>query len=198
MKGASPHGAHLWLHAKPLDAAIGQVTTPHCPGGRHGRRFRMKHKNTNKTKLLSSFLTVDRRKKAKWFRDLKQTLYSCHQCNKLRTNVKCHHSNWRAQLHFELSNVVNGQKFKKILTLNKALNKMWAKYGPRAVKPLMEASNNICARPPSTWVAWIHRIHAARGASFSITMVVVFVVCLCRCGLTCDVTSSSYVKMVQK
>ncbi len=30
---------HLWLHAKPLDGAIGQVPTPYCPVGRHGRRF---------------------------------------------------------------------------------------------------------------------------------------------------------------
>jgi hypothetical protein len=25
MRGALPNGVHLWLHAKPLDAAIGQV-----------------------------------------------------------------------------------------------------------------------------------------------------------------------------
>jgi hypothetical protein len=42
--------------------------------------------------------------------------------------------------------------------------------------------------------AWIHQIHAAGGASSSITMVVVFVGCLCCCGLTCGVTRSSYVK----
>ena len=30
------NGAHLWLHAKPLDTAIGRVFTPHCPGGCHG------------------------------------------------------------------------------------------------------------------------------------------------------------------
>jgi hypothetical protein len=36
---ASPDGVHLWLHAKPLDAAIGQVPTLYCPGGRHGQRF---------------------------------------------------------------------------------------------------------------------------------------------------------------
>ncbi len=43
-------------------------------------------------------------------------------------------------------------------------------------------------------MAWIHRIHTAGGASSSITMVVVFVGCLCSCGWTRDVTSSSYVK----
>jgi hypothetical protein len=42
------------------------------------------------------------------------------------------------------------------------------------------------------------RIHAAGEASSSITMVVVFVGCLCWCGLTRDVTSSLYVKMVRK
>ena len=31
------------LHSKPLDAAIGRVPAPYCPGGRHGRRFRIKH-----------------------------------------------------------------------------------------------------------------------------------------------------------
>jgi hypothetical protein len=28
MRGALPNGAHPWLHAKPLDAAIGQVPVP--------------------------------------------------------------------------------------------------------------------------------------------------------------------------
>jgi hypothetical protein len=63
---------------------------------------------------------VDQLKKAQQFQDPKQTLYSRHQCNKLRTNVKPHYSSWRAQLHFELSNVVNKQKFEKLLTLNEA------------------------------------------------------------------------------
>ncbi len=35
----SPDGAHPWLHAKPLDATIGQVPAPYLPGGCHGRRF---------------------------------------------------------------------------------------------------------------------------------------------------------------
>jgi hypothetical protein len=34
---ASPNGAHPWLHAKPLDDAIGQVPMPYCPGSRHGQ-----------------------------------------------------------------------------------------------------------------------------------------------------------------
>jgi hypothetical protein len=73
-----PDGAHLWLHAKPLDAAMGRVPVPYCPGSRHGRHFRMKQKNTNKTQLLPSFHTVDQRKKAKQFRDPKRTLSSRH------------------------------------------------------------------------------------------------------------------------
>ncbi len=97
-------------------------------------------KNTNKTQLLPSFLMVDRRKIAKQFWDPKWTLYSHHQCNKLHTNVKHHYSRWRAQLHFELSNVVNGQKFEKLLTLNEAPKNLWAKYGPIAVK-LLNNSN---------------------------------------------------------
>ncbi len=136
MRWALSSGAHPWLHAKPLDATIGQVPTPYCPGGRHGRQFWMKHKNTNKTQLLPSFLTVDPHVKAKPFRDPKHTLYSRQQCNKLRTNVKHHFSSWRMQLHFELSNVVNRQKFKKLLTLNKAQENLWAKYGPISAKLL--------------------------------------------------------------
>ncbi len=92
--------------------------------------------NTNKTQLLPSFLTLDRRKKAKQFWDPKQTLYSAHWCKKLHTNVKHYYSSWRAQLHFELSNVVNGQKFKKLLALNEALKNLWAHYGPIVVKLL--------------------------------------------------------------
>jgi hypothetical protein len=67
MWGALPYGAHLWLYVKPLDAAIGQVTMPYCPGGHHGRQFQMKQKNTNKTQLLPSFLTLDRCKNAQQF-----------------------------------------------------------------------------------------------------------------------------------
>ncbi len=123
----SPDGVHPWLHAKPLDAAIGQVPASYCPGGRHhGRQFWMKPKNTpNKTQLLPSFLTVDRRKKAKQFWDPKRTLYSRHQCNKPRSNVKPYYSSWRAQLHFELSIVVDGQKFKKLWTLNETQENLW-------------------------------------------------------------------------
>ncbi len=141
MRGASPNGAHSWLHAKPLDATIEQVPMLYCPSGRHGWRFWMKQKNTNKTQLLPSFLTVDHHEKSKQFRDLKWTLYSRHQCNKLRTNVKHHYLRWRAQLHFELSNVVNWRIFEKLLTLNKAQKNLWAKYGPIVVKLLGKKRN---------------------------------------------------------
>ncbi len=93
-------------------------------------------KNTNKTQLLPSFLTVDQCKKAKKNRDPKRTLYSRHWCNKLHTNVKHHYSSWRAQLHFELSNVVNDQKVEKLLNLNEAKKSLWATYGPIVVKLL--------------------------------------------------------------
>ena len=66
MRGALPNGAHPWIHAKLLDAAIEQVPAPYHPGGRHGQRFWKK--NTNKTQLLPSFLTVDRRKKLNNFK----------------------------------------------------------------------------------------------------------------------------------
>ncbi len=136
-----PNGAHLWLHAKPLDAAIGQVPTPYCPSGRHGWQFWMKPQNTNKTQLLPSFLTIDQRKKAKQFWFPKRILYSHHWCNKLLINVKPHYLSWRAQLHVEQSNVVNGQKFKKWLSLNKAQENSWAIYGPIAVKLLTNSLN---------------------------------------------------------
>jgi hypothetical protein len=34
-----PNGAHPWLHVKPLDATIGQVPAPYCPGGCNGQQF---------------------------------------------------------------------------------------------------------------------------------------------------------------
>jgi hypothetical protein len=46
----------------------------------------------------------------------------------------------------------------------------------------------------ATRTAWNHQIHTGGGASGSITMVVVFVGCLCCCGWNRDVTSSLYVK----
>jgi hypothetical protein len=39
MAMASPNRAQLGLHCKPLDAAIGQVPAPYCPGGCHGQRI---------------------------------------------------------------------------------------------------------------------------------------------------------------
>ncbi len=60
--------------------------------------------------------------------------------------------------------------------------------------PSTAALGQTCARLPATRMVWINWIHAAGGANGSITMVVVFVGCLCSCGWTCDVTSSLYVK----
>ena len=53
-RGTSPDRVHPGLHSKPLDAPIRQVPAPYCPGGRHGQRIRIKHKNSNKTQLLAS------------------------------------------------------------------------------------------------------------------------------------------------
>ena len=53
-RGTSPDGAHRWLHAKPLDAAIGRVLAPYRPGGRHGHRRRRCVKTQHKTQLLAS------------------------------------------------------------------------------------------------------------------------------------------------
>ncbi len=159
MRGELSDGVHPWLHAKPLDATIGWVPTPYCPGSRHDWRLRMKQKNPNKTQLLPSFLMVDQRKKAKQFQDPKQTLYSRHWCDKLRTNVKHNYLSWRAQLHFELSNVVNGQKFKMPLTLNKAHKNLWAKHGPIVVKLLRHNTLLTCC-------AWVFESCAALQSSY--------------------------------
>ncbi len=93
-------------------------------------------KNTTKTQLSASKPTVVLSKKAEHFWDPKQTLYSSHWCGKLHTNMKHHDSSYRAQLHFEPSNVVNGQKFKKLFSLNEAQKNLWARYVPNAVKLL--------------------------------------------------------------
>ncbi len=53
-RGTPPDGAHWWLHAKPLDAAIRRVLAPYRPSGRHGHRRRHRVQNTNKTQLLAS------------------------------------------------------------------------------------------------------------------------------------------------
>ncbi len=112
---ASLDGVHPWLHAKPLNAAVGRVPMQYCPGSHHGWQFWMTPNNTNKTQLLPSFLMVDWCKKAKQFWNPKWILYSCHQCNKLRTNKIPYYSSWRAQLHFELSNVVTQTKIQKVI-----------------------------------------------------------------------------------
>jgi hypothetical protein len=61
-----------------VDAAIGRLPAPYFPGGRHGQQFQMKQKNTIKTQLLPSFLTVDLCKKDKQFWDPKRAIYSRH------------------------------------------------------------------------------------------------------------------------
>ena len=45
-RGTSPDKAYRWLHAKPLDSAIGCVLALYRPGGRNGhcRRRCVKHK----------------------------------------------------------------------------------------------------------------------------------------------------------
>ncbi len=86
--------------------------------------------------VTSSLAAPDPRKKPKQFWDPKRTLFSRHQCNKLRTNVKHYNSSWKAQLHFELSNIVNGQNIKKLYTLNEEPRIPVSQYGPIEVKLL--------------------------------------------------------------
>jgi hypothetical protein len=46
-------------------------------------------------------------------------------------------------LHFELSDITNGQKFKKLLSLNKAQENLWRIYAPLAVKLLKDSHTNF-------------------------------------------------------
>jgi len=43
-----------WLHAKPLDAAIGRVLARYRPGGRRGHHRRRRVKTQHKTQPLAS------------------------------------------------------------------------------------------------------------------------------------------------
>ncbi len=106
--------------------------------------FEWNPKSLTKYNFYLAFLTVGRRKKAKQFWDQKWTLYSHHQCNKLCTNVKPHYLSWRAQLHFELSNLVNGQNSKKLLALNEAKENLWAIHGHIVVKLLNQYHSYNC------------------------------------------------------
>ena len=47
-RGTSPDKAYRWLHAKPLDSAIGRVLAPYRPGERHGHRRRRWSKHNTK------------------------------------------------------------------------------------------------------------------------------------------------------
>ncbi len=72
--------------------------------------------NTTLSQQLLYFFTS----RAIYFHNPKGTLYSRHRCDKLRNNVRCHDSKGRHQLHFQLSNVVIGQKFEKLLSNDEA------------------------------------------------------------------------------
>jgi hypothetical protein len=67
MQGTRPNGTHPLLHAKPLDVSLGECPCSIAPVAAIVNDFKKNKKNTNKTQLLPSFLTVDQRKKAKQF-----------------------------------------------------------------------------------------------------------------------------------
>ena len=52
--GTSPDRAYPGLHSKPLDASIGQVPAPYCPGAPMVKEFEWNTQNTTKTQLLAS------------------------------------------------------------------------------------------------------------------------------------------------
>jgi hypothetical protein len=85
---ALPNWAHLWLHAKPLDATVGQVPTPHCPVGRHYWQICCKTQNTKKTQRLTSNYRTFLLKNPKHFWDPKWTLHSAHRCDKHRKKIE--------------------------------------------------------------------------------------------------------------
>ncbi len=134
---ALPNRAHPWLHAKPLDAAIGRVPAPNSPGGCHGRRFWMKHKNTNKTQFLPSFLTVDQRKKSYTISGsetdplltllMQQAAYKCETPLFERKSSATFLAIKRSQR----------TQIRKVLNLERSPKNLWAKYGPIAVKLLI-------------------------------------------------------------
>ena len=69
------------------------------------------------------------------FRIPKGTPYSCNCLFKLRKIVDWQSKSWRAQLHFELSNVKNGQELIKSLHFERSSNKSGCTYATIAIKP---------------------------------------------------------------
>jgi len=52
-----PNGAHLWLYAKPLDAAIGRVPEPYHPGGSQSHQFWLQNtKHLQNTIFIATFV----------------------------------------------------------------------------------------------------------------------------------------------
>ena len=51
-------GAYRWLHAKPLDSAIGRVLAPYRPGGRHGHRRRRRVKSRTKHNFYLAIIVL--------------------------------------------------------------------------------------------------------------------------------------------
>ena len=54
-QGTSTDGAYWWLHAKPLNSAIGRVLAPYRPGGCHGHRRRGWSKHNTKHNFYRTF-----------------------------------------------------------------------------------------------------------------------------------------------
>jgi hypothetical protein len=98
--------------------------------------------NTNKTQLLASNYGTFWSSCLWEIHTLKWTLYSAHQCDKLRLNVKCHNWSWRAWGHFWLSNVVRGQKVKTLLSSHDH-QKSWCIYAPFGVKLFFNAQIDL-------------------------------------------------------
>ena len=99
--------------------------------------FGCKHKNTTKTQLLASNYGTNQPPMRISYPEIDPLLSSLMQ---LRNNVRCHGSTRRAQLYFQLSNVVSRQKLEKLLTQQEACYKGGRIYAPIGVKLLTTQS----------------------------------------------------------
>jgi hypothetical protein len=129
MRGALPDGAHLWLHAKPLDAAIRQVPVPYRLSGCHGQRFQKK--NTTKTQLLPS--TTDRQKKAIKYQDPSGTLYYVLSATSPDPNPYATSQVEAFSYVLSYQGWKTDKNFEKLLSLNEAQDNLWCIYVPVAV-----------------------------------------------------------------
>jgi hypothetical protein len=126
MWGASPNAVHPWLHAKPLDAAIGRVPAPYCPGGHHGQGFQKK-----KTPAKHNFyLAFSWKTNIKKLSDLEtHQRPSTHVLGATSPGPNPYAT---SQVE-ELSYICKWKKNQKVISLNEARETLWCIYAPVVV-----------------------------------------------------------------